>query len=283
MVTPSAEPALDGKTYVVTGANSGIGKETALALSRMGGHVVMVCRSKEKGEAARKDIARKSGGGGVDLILCDLSSLSEVRKLAASLAGTYGRIDVLVNNAGLFSLSGKTVDGYEKTLAVDYLAPFFLTNLLLDKLKSSAPSRVVNVASTAHFGGHVDLAAIENGGGATGWRAYSNSKLALVMFTYELARRLKGTGVTANCLHPGAVATHIWRIPPAIVRPFLRSAKKGAQTSVYLASAGEVEGVTGEYFENEAPKRSSRESYDEQEAASLWELTAKMVGLSGAA
>lgn len=280
MVTPSRESALDGKTCVVTGANSGIGKETALALSRMGGRVVMVCRSKEKGEAAREEVAGRASKGEVDLLLCDLSSLADVKRLAASLAGGYGRIHVLVNNAGLFSFSGRSVDGFETTLAVDYLAPFLLTNLLLDTLKSSAPSRVVSVASTAHFGGHVDLDAIQDGGRATGWRAYSNSKLALVMFTYELARRLRGTGVTANCLHPGAVATRIWRIPPAIVRPFLRSARKGAETSVYLASAAEVEGVTGEYFENESPKRSSRESYDEQKAAALWQLTARMVGLS---
>lgn len=270
----------EGRSCVVTGASSGIGKETALALARTGARVLMVCRSKEKGEAAKEEVARKTGSTDVELLLCDLSSLAQVRRLAAELADGYGKIHVLVNNAGVFRFSGKTADGFETTLAVDYLAPFLLTNLLLEVMKSSAPSRIVNVASTAHFGGHVDLDAIRKGGGATGWRAYSNSKLALVMFTYELARRLKGTGVTTNCLHPGAVATHIWRIPPAVVRPFLRSAKSGAETSVYLASAPEVEGVTGGYFVKMVQRHSSKESYDEDKAAALWDVTARMVGLA---
>jgi NAD(P)-dependent dehydrogenase (short-subunit alcohol dehydrogenase family) len=270
---------LAGKTCLVTGANSGIGKETAIALAQMKARLVMVCRNKDKGEAARRDIVTKTGEEPVDLLICDLSSLAEVRRLAAEVQGRYKRLDVLVNNAGLFSLSGKTVDGFETTLAVDYLAPFLLTNLLLELLKSSAPSRIVNVSSVAHFGGHIDLDAIAKGGGATGWGAYSNSKLALVMFTRELSRRLRGTSVTANCLHPGAVATNIWRIPSVVVRPFLKSAKEGAETSIYLASAPEVEDVSGEYFDNRAVKNSSEESYDEKKAAALWDVTSKMVGL----
>lgn len=272
---------LDGKTFLITGANSGIGKETAQALAQMKADVVMVCRNKDKGEAARREIEKKTGNASVDLLLCDLSSLAEVRTLAAEVRNRYGKLHVLVNNAGLFSLSGKTEDGFEKTFAVDYLAPFLLTNLLLELLKSSAPSRIVNVSSVAHFGGHVDLDAIQKGSVPSGWGAYSNSKLALVMFTYELARRLQGTGVTANCLHPGAVATNIWRIPPAVVRPFLKSAKEGAETSIYLASAPEVEGTTGKYFENKSEKRSSEESYDEKKALALWDVTSKMVGLTG--
>lgn len=270
---------LEGKTCLVTGANSGMGKETALALAQMKAGLVMVCRNKEKGEAARDEIVEKTGNQGVDLLLCDLSSLAEVRRLAAEVQQRYAELHVLVNNAGLFSFSGKTVDGFETTMAVDYFAPFLLTNLLLERLKSSAPSRIVNVASAAHYGGHIDLDAIQKGGGAAGWGAYSNAKLALVMFTYELARRLKGTGVTANCLHPGTVATHILRIPPALARPFLKSAKEGAETGIYLASAPEVEGVTGEYFDNKAPKRSSEESYDEKKALALWQVTSKLVGL----
>ena len=272
---------LDGKTCLVTGANSGIGKETAKALAQMKADVVMVCRNKEKGEAARQEIEKKTENASVDLLLCDLSSLAEVRTLAAEVRNRYGKLNVLVNNAGLFSLSGKTKDGFERTFAVDYLAPFLLTNLLLELLKSSAPSRIVNVSSVALFGGHVDLDAIETGSLPSGWGAYSNSKLALAMFTYELARRLQGTGVTANCLHPGAVATNIWKIPPAVVRPFLKSAKEGAETSVYLASAPEVEGVTGKYFEKKSEKKSSEESYDEKKALALWDATSKMVGLTG--
>lgn len=270
---------LEGKTCIVTGANSGMGKETALALAQMKANVVMVCRNKNKGDAARGEISKKSGNDSVDLLLCDLSSLAEVRALAAEVKNRYGKLHVLVNNAGLFSLSGRTADGFETTLAVDYLAPFLLTNLLLDLLKASAPSRIVNVSSAAHFGGHIDLEALKKGGGA-GWGAYSNSKLALVMFTYELARKLQGTGVTANCLHPGAVATHIFRLPPAITRPFLKSAKEGAQTAIYLASSPEVENVSGKYFDNKEEKRSSDESYDEKKALSLWDETSRMVGLS---
>ena len=271
---------LEGRIFLITGANSGIGRETAQALAQMKANVVMVCRNKDKGEAARREIEKKTGNALVDLLLCDLSSLAEVRTLAAEVRNRYGKLHVLVNNAGLFSLSGKTGDGFEKTFAVDYLAPFLLTNLLLDLLKSSAPSRIVNVSSVAHFGGHVDLDAIQKGSVPSGWSAYSNSKLALVMFTYELARRLQQTGVTANCLHPGAVATNIWRIPPVVVRPFLKSAKEGAATSIYLASAPEVEGITGKYFENKSEKKSSEESYDEKKALALWDVTSKIVGIS---
>ncbi|HVC26972.1 MAG TPA: SDR family oxidoreductase [Nitrososphaerales archaeon] len=271
---------LEGKTCLVTGANSGLGRETALALARMKANVVMVCRDKGKGDAARREISKESGNESVDLLLCDLSSLAEVRTLAAEVRNRYGKLHVLVNNAGLFSFSGKTPDGFETTFAVDYLAPFLLTNLLLELLKASAPSRIVNVSSVAHFSGHIDFDAIRRGGGVTGWGAYSNSKLALVMFTYELARRLQGTGVTANCLHPGGVATNIWRIPAALTRPFLKSAKEGAQTSIYLASSPDVESASGKYFENEKEKKSSEESYDEKKALELWDETSKIVGLS---
>ena len=184
---------LEGKTCLVTGANSGMGKETALALAQMKATVVMVCRNKDKGEAARREISKESGNDSVDLLLSDLSSLAEVRTLAAEIRNRYGKLHVLVNNAGVFSFSGKTADGFETTFAVDYLAPFLLTNLLLELLKASAPSRVVNVSSVAHFSGHIDLAAIAKKETPSGWGGYSNSKLALVMFTYELARRLQGT------------------------------------------------------------------------------------------
>jgi retinol dehydrogenase 14 len=163
---------------------------------------------------------------------------------------------------------------------VNYLAPFLLTNLLLQLLKESAPSRVVNVSSDNHYSGHVDLEAVKRGGGSSGWGAYSNSKLALVMFTHELAKRLRGTGVTANCLHPGMVATSISGIPTPLLRLFMKSPKEGAETSIFLASAPEVEGISGEYFERKAVKKSSKESYDEDKAVALWEISAKLVGLS---
>ena len=271
---------LEGKTCLVTGANSGMGRETALALAQMKANVVMVCRNKGKGDAARREISKESGNESVDLLLSDLSSLAEVRTLAAEVRNRYGRLHVLVNNAGLFSFSGRTADGFETTFAVDYLAPFLLTNLVLGLLKTSAPSRIVNVSSAVHFNGHIDLEAMRKGGGATGWGAYANSKLALVMFTYELARRLRGTEVTANCLHPGAVATNIWRIPSALIRPFLKSAKEGAETQIYLASSPEVEKVSGKYFEDKKEKKSSDESYDEKKALALWDETSKLVGLT---
>jgi len=279
-VGSGADSMLEGKTCLVTGANSGMGKETALALAQMKATVVMVCRNKDKGDAARREISKESGNESVDLLLSDLSSLAEVRTLAAEIRNRYARLHVLVNNAGVFSFSGRTVDGYETTFAVDYLAPFLLTNLLLELLETSAPSRVVNVSSVAHFNGHIDLAAIEKKETPSGWGAYSNSKLALVMFTYELARRLQGTGVTANCLHPGGVATNIWKVPTAVTRPFLKSAKEGAETSIYLASSPEVEGVSGKYFENKKEKKSSDESYDEKKAFALWDETSRIVGLS---
>jgi len=271
---------LEGRTCLVTGANSGMGKETALALAKLEATVVLVCRNKNKGEAARREISEKTGNDSVDLLLCDLSSLAEVRGLAAEVRNGYGKLHVLVNNAGVFSFSGRTADGFETTFAVNCLAPFLLTNLLLELLKSSAPSRIVNVSSVAHLGGHIDLPAIEKRQMPSGWRAYSNSKLALVMFTYELARRLQGTGVTANCLHPGGVATGIWRIPAALMRPFLKSAKKGAETAIYLASAQEVENVSGKYFEKKSARRSSEESYDATKALALWDATCKAVSLS---
>jgi len=257
-----------------------MGKETALALAQMRANVVMVCRNKGKGEAARREISKKTGNESVDLLLCDLSSLAEVRALASEVNNRYGGLHVLVNNAGLYSFSGKTADRFETTFAVNYLAPFLLTNLVLELLKSSAPSRVVNVSSAAHAGGHIDLAAIEKRKTPSGWKGYSTSKLALVMFTYELARRLRGTGVTANCLHPGAVATSIWRIPPTLMRPFLKSAKEGAETAIYLASSPEVESASGEYFEGNSAQKSAAESYDEVEARRLWETTSNLVGLS---
>jgi retinol dehydrogenase-14 len=275
-----SEKPLQGKTCVVTGASTGIGKETALSLSMMGARTIMVSRDKGRGEAARDEVIRKTGNPATDLLLFDLSSFAQVRALADEVLKMTDSIHVLVNNAGTVSLGGgKTADGFETTLEVNYLAPFLLTNLLLGRIKSSAPARIVNVSSVGHYSGHIDLDQISRGNAGLMMTAYSNSKLALVMFTYELARRLQGTGVTANCLHPGAVATRIWRVPTFLTRAFMISAKKGAETTVYLASSPEVEGVTGRYFEKKKEKRSLSESYDEEKARLLWDATAKLVGL----
>lgn len=270
---------MSGKTCVVTGANSGIGKETALALALRGARVIMVCRNHAKGEEARRKIIGESGNESIDLLLCDLSSFAEVRRLADEITRKYGKLDVLVNNAGIFSLKKDiSLDGFEKTFAVNYFAPFLLTMLLLPLLKKSVSARVVNVSSVAHFGGHLDLSETpwKSSGGM---KAYSNSKLALIMFTYELDRRIKGSNIKVNSLHPGAVATNIWRLPTFITRPFMTSAKKGAQTSIYLATSPEVERVSGKYFEKMKAVRSSEESYDETKSRILWETTYRLVGI----
>ncbi len=202
------------KVVMVTGANSGIGKAASLALAKMGATVVMVARSRERGEAARSEIVRKSQNNAVDLLLADLSSLESVRILASEFRKKYSELHVLINNAGLFNQRRSvTIDGYENTFATNYLAPFLLTNLQLDLLKASAPSRIINVSSVGHYNGHINFDDINLEKEYGGWKAYGQSKLALVLFTHELAKKLQGTGVTVNAVHPGTVATNIWSRP----------------------------------------------------------------------
>lgn len=272
---------------MVTGANSGIGRSTALELAKMGYTLVMVCRNRERGEAALREVKERSGDELVDLMIADLSSMQSVRQLAADFLGKYSALHILINNAGIVNLRRHvTVDGYEVTFATNYLAPFLLTNLLLERLKSSAPSRIVNVSSASHYGGHIDFDDLQGAKKYGVMRAYSQSKLALILFTYELAERLAGTGVTVNCLHPGAVATNIWkrsagragfimRIPTA----FMASPSQGAETVVFLASSPDMDKTSGEYFEKKMVKRSSRESYDGAVGKSLWEVGLKLTGL----
>jgi NAD(P)-dependent dehydrogenase (short-subunit alcohol dehydrogenase family) len=279
---------MNDKICIVTGANSGIGKETAAALAEQGATVAIVCRDRAKGERAVADVVRRSKNDRVSLFVADLSSHASVREVAAEPDAALPRVDVLVNNAGL--IMGErvlTVDGIETTFAVNHLAYFLLTRLLEAKLRASAPARVVSVASDAHQSGTIDFDDIGGERGYSGWKAYSQSKLANVLFTYELARRLDGSGVTANCLHPGVVGTNFANAGPWFVRaaftlakPFLVSPAKGAQTSIYLASSPEVEGVTGKYFANRREARSNRESHDPQIAARLWSLSEGMTGLA---
>ena len=276
-----------GKVCIVTGANSGIGLVTSRQLAILGATVVMVCRDRRKGEKALEETRRRSGSGSVELMFCDMGSLASVRSLAAEFEKKHDALHVLVNNAGLANVRRSvTSDGFETTLQVNYLAPFLLTNLLLGLLKRSAPARIVNVSSIGHYGGHIDLDDLQLERNYRVMKAYSQSKLALVLFTYELARRLEGTGVTANCLHPGAVATNIWgrSLGPfsflgGLSRLFLISPEKGAKTSVYLATSNAVEGVTGKYFDQLQEKRSSQESYDVALARRLWDRTIPLVGL----
>ena len=287
---PIMNTSMQGKICVVTGANSGIGKATVLGLAEMGATVVMVCRDRARGEAVQSEVKEKSGNNAVDLLLADLSSQQSIRELAETFKQGYAELHVLINNAGGFNLTRReTVDGLERTFAVNYLAPFLLTNLLLDVIKASAPARIVNVSSDAHEEGYIRLDDLQSEKRYRSMRAYGQSKLALVVFSYELARRLQGTGVTVNCLHPGFVATNIAQrdlvFPARIMAKFILSLlgispEEGAKTSLYLATSPEVEGVTGKYFDKGKEKSSVPISYDTSLQQRLWEMSAEVTGLS---
>ena len=280
---------VEGMTCVVTGATSGIGRVVARALARMGARVVLVGRSRERGRHTLMEIMRDTGNTQVDLLTGDLASQSDVRRLASEIATRYPQVDVLVNNAGaIFRRREESVDGIEMTFALNHLGYFLLTNLLLDTLRASAPSRIVNVASSAHWRARLDLDDAQSARRYRAWRAYANSKLCNLLFTYELARRLDGSGVTVNAVHPGTVATRFgtnnagfMRRMMAWGRPFLRTPEQGAQTVVHLAVAPELADATGGYWMDDRLRRSSRMSTDEQLAARLWDLSAEMTGLGG--
>jgi NAD(P)-dependent dehydrogenase (short-subunit alcohol dehydrogenase family) len=282
--------SMSGKICIVTGANSGIGKETALGLAQMGARVVMVCRNAEKGKAALEEIRRESGSSQIDLLIADMSSQASVRALAEQIQQKYPRLDVLVNNAG-GAPPARTLsaDGIEMTLATNHLGPALLTLLLLDLLKSGAPSRIINVSSCeAQSPARLDMNDLQFERRKYGnVAAYRQSKLLMNTFTFELARRLAGTGVTANCLHPGAVATNIWsaaapligRLIIPLVKPFMLTSKQGAAVSLYLATSPEVAQVSGEYFVKSKPAKSNPLSRDPKLMAEVWLCTEKMTGL----
>ena len=274
---------------MITGSNSGIGKAAAVALAQRGATIVMVCRDPAKGESARLDIIARSGAKSEDvtLMLADLSSLDSVRQLAADFLKKDRKLHVLINNAGLILGDRRaTKDGLETTFVVNYLSHFLLTNLLLGAIRSSAPSRIINVSSEAHTSGHIDFEDLRAEKNYGGMRAYSQSKLAQVLFTHELARRLQGTGVTVNSLHPGVIATNWGRhsvgamsVGIRLISPFMASPEKGAETSVYLASSPDVAEVTGKYFDKKKETSSSPESNDDAEALRLWKVSLALVGL----
>ena len=283
--------ALTGKTVLVTGGTGGIGLATAAGLAGLGARVGIVGRDAGRARAAAERIRTGATGGDVDVFIADVSSQREVQRLAETVLAAYPRLDVLVNNVGgYWATRHATEDGLERTFAVNHLAPFLLTHLLLDRLRSSAPARVVTVSSGAQAMGRIDFDDLQGERSYSGQRAYNQSKLANVLFTYELARRLEGSGVTANVLHPGVVRTAFgqedsrgWmRLMLPVVRPFMKTPERGAETSVYLASSPEVEGVSGRYFANSKPKTSSRASYDTAAARRLWEVSAGLVGLARA-
>jgi NAD(P)-dependent dehydrogenase (short-subunit alcohol dehydrogenase family) len=261
--------AMGGKTVLITGGTSGIGKATAVALAAMGANVVVVGRSPERGEAALEEIRAQGHNQSVELMLADLSVQSEVRRLAEEFLERHDRLDVLVNNAGLVqSKRTETPDGIETTLAINHLAPFLLTNLLLERLEQSAPSRIITVSSEAQRWGY------------RGFPVYGMTKLANIMFTYELAERLKGTGVSATCLHPGPVSTNFGQNNSGLMtlffraaKPFMRSPEQGADTLIWLASAPEVEGDSGKYFSDRKEIEAKKVAYDPAARRTLWKIS----------
>ena len=286
MVTP--EVSLAGKVCMVTGATSGIGKVTARELAQRGAAVVVVGRSQAKSEATVSQLRQQTANPSVDFLLADLSSQQEIRRLAREFESRYSRLDVLVNNAGAIMLSRReSVDEIEMTLALNHLAYFLLTNLLLDILKSSAPARIINVSSNSHERAKLDFDDPQHRSRYWGWRAYARSKLANILFSYELARRLEGTGVTVNAVHPGLVGTNLLanngalgRLLKVAVGIVGMSPERGARTSIYLATSPEVETVTGGYFFQEQEVPSSGASYDEDDARRLWQLSSDLTGLA---
>jgi NAD(P)-dependent dehydrogenase (short-subunit alcohol dehydrogenase family) len=281
---------MQGRTCIITGASSGIGKAAALELAGRGANVVLVCRDAGRGDAAMREVASQ-GGGTVELLIADLSAQHEIRRVASEILAKHPRIDVLVNNAGgIFGQRQLTADGLELTFALNHLAYFLLSSLLLDRFRASAPARIINVTSGAHHIGRLDWDNLQGEKGYSAMRAYGLSKLSNVLFTYELARRLTGTGITVNCMHPGAVATNFAATGTTMMqtffrlfKPLLRTPERGADTIVWLASSPEVEGLTGKFFMDRKDTRSSRLSHDEEAARRLWDESARLVGLESAA
>lgn len=279
---------MQGKICLITGGTNGIGKSTALELARMGATVVIVGRNAEKTAQVVEEIRAASGNHDVDSLLADLSSQQEVRRLADEFKSKYARLHVLLNNAGGFFMQRQlSPDGIEMTFALNHLAYFLLTHLLLDTIKASAPARIINVSSGAHAVGKIEFDNLQ-GERKYGNRAYGNSKLANILFTIELSRRLEGTGVTVNALHPGFVSTGFGRNNPgflmkvfqAVIPLIARSPEKGAETPVYLASSPEVENITGKYFADRKVARTAPQATDMEAAKKLWDASAEMLHLT---
>jgi len=280
---------MPGKTIVITGASSGIGLETARALSGQGHRIVMVVRNQARGEAAIANIQGTVPGARLELVLADLDAIGEVRRAGAELRAKLDRLDVLINNAGMiYNKRELTVDGLERTFAINHLAPFLLTYELRELLAASAPARVITVASNGHAYAKFDWDDIHR---MDRWKGeiavYGASKLCNIWFAREAARRLAGKRVTSNSLHPGAVATNwgqsgswVFRIGTKLFRPFLIDARRGALTSIHLATSPEVEGVTGEYWAKCKLAKSSRRARDDASAVKLWELSERLCGVT---
>jgi len=278
---------MQNKICLITGATHGIGQAAAEGLARLGATVVVAGRDQERCQSTVARITRETGNPQVDYLVADLSAQAQVRRLAGDFCARYPRLDVLVNDAGIINFRRQlSPDGIEMNFALNHLAYFLLTNLLLDTLKASAPARVVNVSSNSHRGQHLDFENLELIHGYWAGTAYGRSKLANLYFTYELARRLEGMGVTVNAMHPGFVRTNMAANNGPLVRLFLPlvhrnslTPEEGARTIVYLASSPQVEGVTGKYFVREREVPSDPISHDEEAARKLWEISERMTGL----
>ncbi len=280
---------MKGRVVVITGASSGIGRSAALAIAREGASLLLVCRDARKGAAAVSEIRSRTANRSVELAVADLSLLAGIRGAASEVRSRYPAVDVLINNAGLI-IPARTLspDGMEATFALNHLGYFLLTNLLLGVLTAAPAARIVNVASEAHKPGTIDFGDLMFEKGYNPFAAYARSKLANILFTYELARRLEGTTVTANAVHPGGVRTNFRKdlaggigLIFRALKIFMRSPEKGAETVVWLAMSPDVRGVTGKYFHDKKEIRSSEVSYDRDIAERLWEVSAALTGLEG--
>ncbi len=284
-----SEINMQGKICLVTGSTSGMGKVTAKELAKMGATVVLVGRNREKGEATQAEIKRETGNENVDLLIADLSLLQDVRHLAAEFQQKYHHLHVLVNNAGaIYSSREVTSEGLEATFAVNYLAPFLLTELLVETLKASAPARIVNVSSEVHRIGNIAFDNLQGEKRYATMSNYAQAKLAVILSTYELARRLEGTGVTVNVMSPGQMsgdnfnmgATGLIAFVTMLTKPFVMAVEVGAQTETYLATSPQVEGVTGKCFAKSQEKTSSKRSYDQALGQRLWQVSEQLVARS---
>jgi len=273
-----------GRLCIVTGPTSGIGTEIARGLARQGATVVLACRNADKGAAVRDALSQETGNPDLTVASLDLARIASIREFAARFRERRSALHVLVNNAGLYVRDRRlTPDGLEMQLMVNALGPFLLTNLLEGPLRAGVPSRVVNIASNAHYGGHVDFGNLQGERRYRGFRAYTDSKFALVLLTYEASRRWQATRISVNAVHPGVIRTNLGRgeypLVAELFRPFFKGPVRGAETPLYVATSSELDGVTGKYFANRRMVRSDEGTYDEALAKRLWDVSAKLVGL----
>ncbi|CAM4723564.1 unnamed protein product [Leuciscus chuanchicus] len=284
----SSDARLDGKTVIITGANTGIGKETAIDLAKRGARIIMACRDLEKADAALKEVKDASGNQDVVTNRLDLADSKSIREFAEKINIEEKQVNILINNAGVMVCPyGKTADGFEMQIGVNHMGHFLLTYLLLDLIKRSTPARIINVSSMAHQWGTINLEDINSEKNYDKNKAYSQSKLANVLFTRSLAKRLEGTGITAYALHPGVVQTELWRhlnkaqqAAMWLAKPFTKTSVQGAQTTIYCAVAPELETESGKYYSDCAPAKCSRAAMDDETAQRLWELSCKILGIT---